>query len=505
MSRKREVFGQIALLTLGVAFAGSCSSSTPASPDAPPAEVTFPQSFMWGSATAAFQIEKGNVHTDWSKWVALGGKIKRGDDPDKGGPDALNHIDDDVRALKDSGQNAYRLSIEWGRIYPTRADFDADTPDADAITAYADLLGKLRAAGITPMVTLNHFALPDWLSEVGHPNDPQGWERPETIDLFTQFCARMAKRFSKDVDWWITINEPLVVVVTGYIQGGSPPGVVLDSTRGFNVARTMARAHARAFDAIHAADQDDADGDGKSAMVSIAAHQRTFHPLDTTDPDDVAVTEHVRYLWNLWFFNAIVRGDWDDDIDGTYDGPNDKKADPSMAHHADFLGINYYSDTLISAHKGVVIPIVRAAVLQDHLPTERAKTDFAWDIYPAGLRTVLLEAKDYALPVVVTENGIADAADKNRGRYIAEHLQQIGWAMKDGVDVRGYYHWSLLDNFEWQEGFCPKFGLYSVDPVSGARTKRASVDVYKSIIAARKVKQSDVDALPPYVNGSFCN
>jgi beta-glucosidase len=238
MSRKREVFRQIALLTLGVAFAASCSSSTPASPDAPPAEVTFPQNFMWGSATAAFQIEKGDVHTDWSKWVALGGKIKGGDDPDKGGPDALNHVDDDVRALKDSGQNAYRLSIEWGRIYPTRADFDADTPDADAVAAYANLLGKLRAAGITPMVTLNHFALPDWLSDVAHPSDPQGWERPETVDLFTQFASRMAKRFGKDVDWWITINEPLVVVVTGYIQGGSPPGEVLDPTRGFNVART---------------------------------------------------------------------------------------------------------------------------------------------------------------------------------------------------------------------------------------------------------------------------
>lgn len=459
---------------------------------------------MWGSASAAFQVEKGNAHTDWGHWVATTGKIKNGDSPDVGGPDAFSHFDDDIKALKDSGQNSYRFSVEWGRIYPTRAAFDADTPDAAAVTAYDSLLSKLKAAGITPMVTLNHFALPDYLSDVTKPTAPQGWENQETTDLFVQFCSRMGKRWGDKVDWWVTINEPLVVVVAGYIQGGSPPGVVLDPTRGFAVAKAMVRAHAKAFDALHAADTVDADGDGKTALVSVAAHQRTFHPSDPTDPDDVTAAEHVRYIWNLWFLNALVKGDYDEDLNGDLTGSSDRVADPALKGRLDYIGINYYSDTLISAHHGVLIPIINAAVTQDHLTTGRAKTDVAWDIYPEGFKTVLGEAKAYGLPVVVTENGIADRTDRNRARFLAEHIYQMGWAMKEGLDVRGYFHWSLLDNFEWQSGFCPKFGLESVDPLTGVRTARSSVQTYKSIITANKVTKGQIAALPPYTDGTFC-
>ncbi|HEX7662919.1 MAG TPA: family 1 glycosylhydrolase, partial [Polyangiaceae bacterium] len=359
---------------------------------------------------------------------------------------------------------------------------------------------KLHDAHITPMVTLQHFALPDWLADVTQPQQPQGWERPETKDLFTQYCSRMAKHFGAQVDWWVTINEPLVVVVTGYLQGGSPPGVVLDPTRAFAVARAEARAHAACFDAIHAADTTDADGDGKAAWVSVAKHQRTFHPDDPTSDDDVAATAHVRYLWNQWFLNAIVKGQWDDDIDGNLTGPNDIQSDSTLVGRADYLGVNYYSDTIISAHRGVVIPQVNASVQQDHLDTDRPKTDVAWDIYPEGLRSMLEEdVKPYGLPVVVTENGIADHGDVNRARFLAEHLYQLGWAMQDGVDVRGYFHWSLMDNFEWQNGFCPKFGLASVDPTTGARTLRASGNAYKNFIATKTVATKDIDALAPYV------
>ncbi len=483
------------VLALGI----GCSSSSSDE------EVSFPKGFLWGTATAAFQVEKGDAHTDWAAWVATDGKIKNGDSPDRGGPDAFAHVDDDIRLMKDHGLGAYRLSIEWGRLYPTRAAFDADTPDPDAVSAYDTLLGKLHAAGIVPMVTLHHFAFPDWLDDVTKPKEPQGWERPETVDLFVEFAKRTAARWGDKVDLWITINEPLVTIVTGYIQGGSPPGVLLDPGRAFAVAKTMVRAHAKAFDAIHAADTKDADGDGASALVSIAKHQRTFHPYDPTDPDDVAATDHVHYLWNLWFWNAIVHGDWDDDIDGSLDGPNDRRADPTLRGRADFLGINYYSDTLISAHRGIVIPIVKASVSQDHLPTDRPKTDVAWDIYPEGFQTVLLEAKPFALPVYVTENGLADRDDKNRARFLSEHLLRVGRAIAAGVDVRGYFHWSLIDNFEWQSGFCPKFGFASVDPQTGARSPRASFETYARIAKSGRLRQSEIDPLPAYVTGDFCN
>ena len=468
-------------------------------------EVTFPAGFLWGTATAAFQVEKGDVHTDWSHWADTPGKIKNGDHPDVGGPDALAHVDEDIGLMTAEGHSAYRFSIEWVRIYPTRAAFDSDTPDAEAITAYTTLLAKLRAAGITPMVTLAHFALPDWLDDVTAPAMPQGWERPETSTLFVEFARRMAARFGKDVDWWITLNEPLNVVLAGYLQGSFPPGVVLDVSRAFAVVRAEARVHAAAYDAIHAADTVDADGDGKAAWVSFAAHQRTYHPLDAADPDDVAAAEHVRYIANLWFLNAVTHGDWDDDLDGTYDGPNDKRADPTLVGRLDYVGLNYYSDTLISAHRGIVIPVINAAILQDRLPTDRPKTDFFWDIYPEGFGTVLDEAKGYGLPILVTENGIADQADVSRGRFVAEHLFQLGLAIQRGADVRGYFHWAMVDNFEWASGFCPKFGLHTVDKATGQRTARESARVYTGIIRAGKVRQQDIDAMPPYGAPTPCN
>jgi len=467
----------------------ACSSSQTSPP--PPDVVTFPAGFMWGSSTAAFQVEANDVHTDWSHWAATPGKIKNGDTPDPNGPDALDHVDDDVALLQATHQNAYRFSIEWGRVYPTLDDFTNDTPDAAGLAAYDNLIDKLKAANITPLVTLHHFAFPDWLSDVTDSGNPQGWERAGVVDQFATFCSRMAKHFGDRVDWWVTINEPLNVVLGGYIQGSFPPGLVLATDRGIAVAKVEVRAHAACYDAIHAADP--------TAMVSVAKHMRTFHPYDDTDPDDQTAADHVRYVYNDWFLDAIVHGDWDDDLDGTYtSSPNDVRGDPTLVGRADYLGVNYYSDTLISASRGVIVPIVNAAVYEAFLPTTRPKTDFGWDIYPDGLGTVLDEVKPYGLPVVITENGIADQGDVMRARFVAEHLYQAGWAIQRGIDVRGYFEWALVDNFEWANGFCPHFGLASYDPATKARTARASSQSYTSIIDAAAVKQSDLEAMPPY-------
>ena len=497
--------------TLGlIACVAVACSEAPISPAvdagaAGPAQVGFPVGMLWGSATAGFQVEKGNATSDWAHWAALPGKIKNADTPDVGGPDALAHVDEDIAMLKATGQTAYRFSIEWNRVYPTRAAFESDAPDAAGVTAYATLLQKLKAAGITPMVTLQHFALPDYLSDVSAPAQPQGWERPETTTMFTQYCSRMATRFGGMVDWWVTINEPLNLMLGGYVQGSFPPGLLLAMDRALLVTKNEARAHAKCFDAIHAADTGDADGDGKAAMVSYAAHLRTFNPYESGNEDDLAAAARVRYLWNDWFLNAVIRGDWDDDFDGKLGGPRDVAADSSLKGRADYIGANYYSDTLISASRGVKVPVVNAAVYQDGLATGRPRSDFAWDIYPEGLGIVLDELKPYGLPVVITENGIADSKDVMRGRFIAEHLYQLGWARARGVDVRGYFHWALVDNFEWASGFCPRFGLVSYDPATGARTARASAEVYRQIIRANAVKKSDVDALPAYGNPSQCS
>jgi beta-glucosidase/6-phospho-beta-glucosidase/beta-galactosidase len=473
-----------------------------------PSEVSFPASFLWGTSTAAFQTEKNDVNTDWEQWTETPGKIANGDDPNVGGDDSLDHIDDDIALMTSEGLTAYRFSVEMSRIYPTEGQLAFDSPDPAGVAAYDTLIAKLVAAHITPMVTLSHFALPAWLDDVTQSSQPQGWELPATSDEFVTFCQRAGARWGASVDYWITLNEPVNVVLGGYIQGSFPPGVTLDFDRAYAVARAEARAHARCYDALHAADTIDADGDGKAALVSIAQHMRTYHPYYPNDPNDIAATARVKYIANDWFLNAVVKGNWDndfDDFDGQYTGPNDVVGDPTLRGRLDFIGVNYYSDTIISASYGLVLPVINASIIQVDLPTSRPKTDFDWDIYPEGFGTVLDEAAGYGLPLIVTENGVADRNDVMRGRFLAEHLLELGAANLRGDNVLGYFHWSLLDNFEWANGFCPKFGLHSVDPTTAARTPRPSASLYSSIIRAGKVTQAQIDAMPPYGAPTLCN
>ena len=453
---------------------------------------------MWGTSTAAFQVEKGDSHVDWSHWVTLHPDAA-GDQPDNGGDDALAHSADDAALMASEGHNAYRFSIEWGRLFPTAASMAPMTPDPAAVAAYDAELDALRAAHITPLVTLQHFALPDWLDDVTQPSQPQGWERPEAKALFAQFCGWAGARWGKDVDWWVTVNEPVNLALGSYLQGSFPPGVVLDLARAFTVLRSELRAHAACSDALKAADTIDADGDGKATMVSVAAHLRTYHPYDATDPTDTAAAERARYVANDWILNGVVKGDFDYDFDGNLNGPNDVAGDPSLVGRADYVGVNYYSDTLISASVGLLLPApLNFAVFQANLPTTRPKTDFGWDIYPEGFATVLDEAAGYGLPIVVTENGVADRADVMRSRFLAEHLWQMGLAIGRGDRIVGYFHWSFVDNFEWANGFCPKFGLHAVDGTTGARTARPSASLYAQILRAGRLPRSLVDAQPPY-------
>ncbi|MFO0665126.1 MAG: glycoside hydrolase family 1 protein [Polyangiaceae bacterium] len=474
-----------------VLLAGACASepSSGPTPEAKPT-VTFPKSFLWGSATAGFQIESGLVHSDWWHWASDPTRIRGAEHPDRGGPNALLHVADDVAALTNTQQNAYRFSIEWARIYPTRDSFDRDEPDASAVASYTQLFQALANAHVTPIVTLQHFALPDWLSDVTKPSEPQGFERPEVPALFAEWAKRMAIRFGSYVQLWVTINEPLNMALGGYVQGSFPPGRLLAMDRAFAMARGAAEAHARAYDAIHASDPD--------ARVSMAFHLRTFHPRDPEFPPDVEAANRVRYIWNEWLPNIVLYGNVDTDLDGSLKGANDVTGSPSLGGRLDYFGVNYYSDTIIAANAGLVVPVINASVQQDNLPTGRPRTDFGWDIYPEGFGQVLRSLARYKLPVLVLENGLADATDQNRTRFLAEHLYELGRAVADGVPVIGYMHWSLLDNFEWATGFCPKFGFYSVDPATGARTARKSALYYRDVIGRGVMTPAEVDALPPY-------
>lgn len=492
----------LGLVSIAIAACSSDTSDPEPTEEPQPAEVTFGPGFMWGSASAAFQVEKGLANTDWGIWVKTPGKIKGGDDPDKGGADALAHIAEDIALLKATNQNTYRFSVEWARMMPTKDHMLRGEVDNAALEAYDKLFAALKAANIRPFVTLQHFSLPDYLSDPRKPNDPQGWERPDTIDFFAKWCEIAADLWGDQVDWWATINEPIVSPIAGYIQGNFPPGVVLAVDRALTVGKNQALAHAKCFDAIKRRDTKDADGDGTTSMVGIVQHQRAVEPEDPTYPDDVAAAERVRYVNNLWVLNAVVRGDWDDDFDGKLDGPKDRKGDPALAK-SDYIGINYYS-ALVATVNGIKIPVIDAFIKQDRLVNDRPKTDFFWDIYPKGFRIVLDEIRDYKKPIVITENGIADSKDVNRTRFLLEHLYELGKAKASGLDIRGYIYWSLLDNFEWASGFCPRFGLHSVDRTTGARTARPSAQTYARIAKDGRVTKAEMDAAPPYAPPTYC-
>lgn len=480
-------------IVLSVALLG-CSSSEPPAPVSEPTEVSFPADFLWGSATAGFQIESGLSNTDWGIWATLDGTIDDDDKPDDG-PDALNHIDADVAAMQQLGLNSYRFSIEMARLYPTRQAFDDDVA-ADEL-GYDELLAALDGAAVAPMVTMHHFVWPDYMSDPRQDDDPQGWERSDAVEVFAAYCGRVAARFGDRVDMWVTINEPTVEASVGYFATVFPPGVS-DVNRLVGVLAQQLEAHARCYDAIHANDTVDADGDGAAALVSISKHQRVYEPADPSDEIDVAAAEHSRRFWNTWWLDAIVKGDVDDDFDDVID-----RHDPGLMGRADYIGLNYYGPSRIDA-AAFKQPYMGVAPAQIKLPSGRAKTDLHWDIYPAGFGAVLDEAAGYGLPIHVTENGIADSSDQNRSRFIAEHLFELGKAIARGVDVRGYYHWSLIDNFEWAGGFCPRFGLFRVDFDAAERTRSATAAVaqYTQIIADARLRAADIASLPPYVSAA---
>jgi beta-glucosidase len=521
------------LVILALATAVSACSSQPVAPDGPPADTAgdapadqpqgdggpgadadavqppddlgyFPPGFLWGTASAAFQSEGGNENSDWTQWAATPGKIKNGDKPDDG-PDYFTHFDEDHDRAMTARHNAIRVGIEWSRIYPTADSFDNDTPDPAALDFYDRLLASIRTRAMKPMITLQHLTLPDWLLDLNDLQNKKGWLDPAIIPRFTEFARRMAARFGDRVDLWLTINEPQTVVLAGYLVGYFPPGEIANFDDSMQVYANMIRAHAAAYDAIKAADTVDADGDGKPALVSFATHNRVFQAAEASNPDDVRAADRLRDFTNHFFLRAVTKGDMDFNYDGKFDGPNEVQDDPTLKNRLDYIGLNYYGLSVVT-YLGDNIPILGLPALVD-LRTPNPKTDVGWDIYPQGFGTVLDELVQYNLPIHITENGVADQGDTQKARFVAEHLLEALKAIGRGVDVRGYFYWALTDNFEWAEGYCPRFGLWRVDYTSTQRTRTATAAVatLQSIIEANTIPAGLLDSLPPYGRAVRCD
>ena len=391
----------------------------------------FPDGFLWGAATAAHQIEGHNVHSDW--WRSE----QRGLLPYRSGAacDSWNRWPDDVRLLSEIGLNAYRLSIEWARVEPEPGRFDQT-----ALDTYRRQMEALKEAGIEPMVTLHHFTNPQWLADQG------GWRNPDVVARLANYADRVGRELGPLVRWWITINEPSILALKSYLEGSWPPHTPRDLRGGARLLRHAARAHIVARRALQAHRSD--------ALVSMAYAIWPMEPVRRWNPIDQAMAFLGDWLWQ----GRVLR---------------------RTAHALDWVGVNYYTRIRVGWPPRPADPHGDAGDM----------TDFGWEIYPRGLYNVLRRAGKVGKPVVVTENGISDADDDQRPGYIVIHLREILRAIRDGVDVRGYMHWTLMDNFEWSEGFTQRFGLAEFDPITFRRTLRPSARLYGEI--ARENALSD--------------
>jgi beta-glucosidase len=394
--------------------------------------VTFPGRFLFGTATAATQIEGGCTTTDWWEFSREPGRIANGDTTAVA-CDHWHRVREDIALQTRLGMGAYRMSVEWGRIEPEEGRFDETV-----LEHYRDEVRALRDAGIEPMVTLHHFSFPTWLGRVGGAIAPQ---LPERFERFTRHVVRVLGDY---VATWITINEPNVLVAQGYLLGIWPPG---KPSLGAipRAIRNLRRAHRHAYRAIH----DIKPG----ASVGIAHHIRLATPASADLRDRVAAR-----LLDVAFNRPFL------------DLPQD------------FIGLNYYSRDIVrfAAHKAGELFMERTVALGADT------NDLGWEIYPEGLGIVLRSLAKKRKPIWITENGIADAADTRRAKFIALHLREVESAIEDGVDVRGYLHWSLLDNFEWADGYAARFGLYAVDATQ-TRTLRASGEAYAALVRQRSL------------------
>ncbi|GAA1532210.1 family 1 glycosylhydrolase [Dactylosporangium maewongense] len=394
----------------------------------------FPAGFLWGAATSAHQVEGGNVNNDWWDFEHAPASAARASSGD--GIDHFHHYAEDFALLRQLGHNAHRLSLEWSRIEPAPGEFSRA-----AVAHYRRVLTALAATGMTAFVTLHHFTLPRWFAARG------GWLSPDAVHLFARYCRHVATELGELMPLVCTINEPQMVALHGYLEGYHPPGIT-NPVLWKRVGRILLDAHHAAVAAVR--------GASPTSQAGLAVQLPLLAPI-RDDPACDAFHRSMRHEIVDLYLDGLTgpdRGDW--------------------------LGVQYY-------RKQWVDPA--SPTLFAEPPAGSRLTQMGWAVYPDGLRQMLHRAEATGMPLYVTENGIATEDDDERLDYLHTHLEATAQAIKEGVDVRGYLHWSAFDNFEWSEGYRPKFGLIGVDEHFN-RVAKPSAHVF-----ARIARTGRLDAL----------
>jgi beta-glucosidase len=408
--------------------------------------------FLWGVATSAYQVE-GAPDNDWTEWEAAG-RLKAPGERVGRGSGHRERWAADFALLPTIAANAYRFSLERSRIEPEPGRFSEP-----ALAFEAERVAALVRMGIEPCVTLHHYTNPRWFHAEG------GWESPDSVASFRRYAEEVARVLGSRVRLWVTLNEPVVLLLGGYLGGEIPPG-----RRSFSSAATafehLLLAHAEAAAVLREA--------SPGARVGIAHNMLEFSPDRRTHALDRRLAREGDRLYNLALLEAIATGN----LDWSFPGMGRiRRRLPSLEGSNDFVGVNYYSRVHIR-FRGLP-GAIGEFFYRD--PSARGLTDTGWEVRPEGFDHVLRQAQEAGLPILVTENGIATGDDRRRADFLREHALVLAHRLAAGSPIGGYFYWSLLDNFEWLEGFRPRFGLFGVDYTTMTRVRRPSADVFAAL------------------------
>lgn len=450
-----------------------------------PENKTFPRDFKWGTATSSYQIEGaptagGKGPSVWDSFSHIEGKIKNGDTGDT----ACDHYHlwrDDIELLKKLGVNAYRFSISWPRIFPTGKE---NEPNQIGLDFYSRLVDTLLENKITPFITLNHWDIPQGLEDIG------GWPERDIVHEFVKYSYHVSKHLGDRVRNWITHNEPWCVSYLGYIEGHKPPGLINKWSKSLATAHHLLLSHGMAIPEIR--------NNSKQSEIGITLNLNTAIPASGSTYDEDA----CRFFdgqFNRLYLNPLYNNEYPDDVfeylkTKSLISESDlnfiKQGDLNIiSTKTDFLGVNYYSRAVIRNEE---------IDEKNNLPRNvdmGPKTDFGWEIYPPGIYDLLMRLKnEYKVQnIYITENGCSygdgpnsegKINDKRRIEYYRSHLTELKRAIEDGAPCNGYFAWSLMDNFEWAQGFSQRFGLIWVDFETLERIPKDSYYWYKKYISA---------------------
>jgi beta-glucosidase len=418
----------------------------------------FGNEFLWGASTSAYQVEGNCTNCNWSEFEKsrdpLGRpRIARGERCGLAA-DHWNRYREDIRLLKELRLNAFRFSVEWSKIEPEEGVF------VDSVLKhYEQVADELLANGIEPFITLHHFTDPLWFSRKG------GFERDDSPEILARFASVVARRLGPKIRFWSTINEPSVYAVEGYFRGVFPPAQ-RDPAKTIVVYRNLLRAHTACYRAIKQVRPD--------AEVGLLTNIFIFDPPQPWNLLDLMLAHHLNKGFTGSVIDYLTTGVFDFSLPGV----GSDHFDSGIPEAFDFVGLNYYSRLLYRLD-----PFGEEKMVEVHRLPRTELTDKGWEIYPEGLyRALAMISSRTAKPIYITENGIADDSDLRRAGFIEDHLLVANRAINDGMNVKGYFYWSLLDNFEWADGFAVRFGLYAVDYETQSRTLRNGSLRLKEII-----------------------